>query len=204
MGRRVEDEGGSDCRSGIGRIGVEPSGKITPRESGLTSLGCLRTRPSDQPAWETEQMTAASLLVRSPACSARWPQTSNVQVGRSRPTGSREGPWERLERHKPKGFRVVLRGLGSSNVPRLPGLGSSNAPRLPGRGGSNASLLPDYGKANPTDPDRRIRRCWPTVRVPSNSPASTQRLIVLTLTPRAFATCCVFKKRSSVIMTGFS
>ena len=80
MGRRVEDEGGSECRPVIERIGVEPPGEITPRESGLTSLGCLRTRPSEQLAWETEQMTAASLLVRSPACSARQPQTSIVQV----------------------------------------------------------------------------------------------------------------------------
>ena len=92
MGRRVEDEGGSEGRPVIGRIGVEPSGEITPRESGLTSLGCLRTRPSEQLAWEAEQMTAASLLVRPPACSARQPQTSIVQVGRLRPTGSREGP----------------------------------------------------------------------------------------------------------------
>ena len=67
MGRRVEDEGGSECRPVTGRIRVEPSGEITPRESGLTSLGCLRTRPSEQLARETEQMTAASLLVRSPA-----------------------------------------------------------------------------------------------------------------------------------------
>ena len=36
-------------------------------------------------------MTAASLLVRSPACYARWPQTSIVQVEPA-PTGSREGP----------------------------------------------------------------------------------------------------------------
>ena len=43
MGRRVEDEGGSECRPVIGRIRVEPSGEITLRESGLTSLGCLRT-----------------------------------------------------------------------------------------------------------------------------------------------------------------
>ena len=92
MGRRVEDEGGSEGRSVTGRIGVEPPGEITPRESGLTSLGCLRTRPSEQLAQETEQMTAASLLVRSPACYARWPQTSIVQVERLRPTGSREGP----------------------------------------------------------------------------------------------------------------
>ena len=92
MGRRVKDEGGSEGRSVIERIGVEPPGEITPRESGPTSLGCLRTRPSEQLAQETEQMTAASLLVRSPACHARWPQTSIVQVGHKRSTGSREGP----------------------------------------------------------------------------------------------------------------
>jgi hypothetical protein len=49
-----------------------------------------------------------------------------------RPTGFREGPWERLERHKPKGLRVVLRGLGSSNAPRLPGAWVGNHPSLPG------------------------------------------------------------------------
>ena len=92
MGRRVEEEGRSECRPVMGRIRVEPSGEITPRESGLTSLGCLRTRPSEQLAQETEQMTAASLLVRSPACYARWPQTSIVQVVHLCPTGSREGP----------------------------------------------------------------------------------------------------------------
>src|SRR5262245_22619589 len=128
MGRRVKDEGGSEGRSVIERIGV-----ITPRESGPTSLGCLRTRPSDQLAREAEQMTAASLLVRPPADSARQPRTSIVQVERLRPIGSREGPWERLERHKPKGFRVVLRGLGSSNAPRLPGGGGGDLTSLPDR-----------------------------------------------------------------------
>ena len=91
-GLRVEEEGGSECRPVIGRIRVEPSGEITRRESGLTSLWCLRTRPSEQLAWEAEQMTAACLLVRSPACSARQLQTSIVQVVRLRPTGFREGP----------------------------------------------------------------------------------------------------------------
>jgi hypothetical protein len=92
MGRRVKDEGESECRSVIERIGVEPPGEITPRESGPTSLGCLRTKPSEQLAWEAEQMTAALLLVRSPADSARQPRASIVQVERLRPTGSREGP----------------------------------------------------------------------------------------------------------------
>jgi hypothetical protein len=83
MGRRVEEGGRSECRPVMGRIRVEPSGEITPRESGLTSPRCLRTRPSEQLAREAEQMTAASLLVRPPADSARQPRTSIVQVGRT-------------------------------------------------------------------------------------------------------------------------
>jgi hypothetical protein len=110
MGRRVKDEGGSEGRSVIERIGVEPPGAITPRESGPTSLGCLRTRPSDPLAREAEQMTAACCwcglrripLVSPGPVSCRWGAC---------PTGSREGPWERLERHKPKGLRAVLRGV---------------------------------------------------------------------------------------------
>ena len=81
MGRRVEDEGRSECPAVTEGIGVESSGEITPRESGPTSLGCLRTRPSEELAREAEQMTAASLLVRPPADSARQPRTSIVQVG---------------------------------------------------------------------------------------------------------------------------
>src|SRR3954470_13212354 len=80
MGRRVEDEGGSECHPVIGWIGVEPWGEITLRQGGLTSLGCLRTRPSEQLAWETEQMTAACCwcglrrvpLVSSRPVSCRW------------------------------------------------------------------------------------------------------------------------------------
>jgi len=44
MGRRVEDEGESERRSVVGRIGVESSDKITLRENGLTSLGSFVTR----------------------------------------------------------------------------------------------------------------------------------------------------------------
>ena len=83
MGRRVKDEGESQCRSVIERRGVEPRGEITPRESGPTSLGCLRTRPSEQLAREAEQMTAALLPVRHPADFARQSRTSIVQVGRT-------------------------------------------------------------------------------------------------------------------------
>ncbi len=44
-----------------------------------------------------------------------------------------KGAFERLERHKWKHLRAVLRGLGGSNAPRLPGEGRRNAPFLPGR-----------------------------------------------------------------------
>jgi len=84
-------------------------------------------------------MTAACLLVRSPACSARQLQTSIVQVVHLCPTGFRKEPCERLERHKPKGLRVVLRGLGSSNAPRLPGGGGGDVTSLPGLSVSGSS-----------------------------------------------------------------
>src|SRR5215471_13681645 len=44
MGRRVQDGGASERRPVTGRIGVEPSGDITPPERGLTSLGSSLTR----------------------------------------------------------------------------------------------------------------------------------------------------------------
>ena len=132
MGRRVEDEGGSECRPVIERIGVEPPGEIIPRESGLTSLGCLRTRPSEQLAWETEQMTAACCWCGLRRVTPVSPRPVSCRWCAQRPTGSREGPWERLERHKPKGLRAVLRGLGSSNAPWLPGIWVGNHPGLPG------------------------------------------------------------------------
>jgi hypothetical protein len=44
MGRRVKDEGESECRPGTGRIGVEPRGDITSPERGQTSLGSSVTR----------------------------------------------------------------------------------------------------------------------------------------------------------------
>ena len=87
-----QSEGGSESRPVMGRIWLKPPREILFRESGLTSLWCLRTRPAEQLAWETEQMAVASRLVRSPACPARQLQTSIVQVVRLRSTGSRKGP----------------------------------------------------------------------------------------------------------------
>ncbi len=46
-GRRVEEEGESERRSVMERIGVEPQSNITPRESEQTSIWSLVTREPD-------------------------------------------------------------------------------------------------------------------------------------------------------------
>jgi hypothetical protein len=58
MGARVEEERESKGRPVMGRIGVEPSGDITPRESEQTSLWSFLTRKLGKPPKETKRMTA--------------------------------------------------------------------------------------------------------------------------------------------------
>ncbi len=48
MGWRVWEDGRSQRRSVMGRIGGEPSGNIPPRESAPTSIGSFRTRAVGQ------------------------------------------------------------------------------------------------------------------------------------------------------------
>ena len=126
-------------------------------------------------------MTAACLLVRSPACSARQPQTSIVQVVHLCPTGFRKEPCERLERHKPKGLRVVLRGLGSSNAPRLPGGGGGDVTSLPDPGWATTQVYPADRLSTPRlseNAERIVRplrgRCGPSgaAIVPSYAPGT--------------------------------
>src|SRR5262245_50545960 len=57
MSRRVKDEGESQRRPVIGRIGVEPAGDITPPERALTSLGSSVTREP----WPTDPGSKADL-----------------------------------------------------------------------------------------------------------------------------------------------
>ena len=115
-------------------------------------------------------MTAACLLVRSPACSARQLQTSIVQVVHLCPTGFRKEPCERLERHKPKGLRVVLRGLGSSNAPRLPGGGGGDVTSLPDTGWATTQVYPARIAPTPNCPDTELslwlkaKPAWGTIR----------------------------------------
>jgi len=58
MGVRAKEDGKSEGRSVMGRIGVAPPGKITPRESGQTSIRSFPTREPELPISETKRMTA--------------------------------------------------------------------------------------------------------------------------------------------------
>jgi hypothetical protein len=58
MGVRAKEDGKSEGRSVMGRIGVAPPGKITPRESGQTSIWSFLTRKTELPTQETKQMAA--------------------------------------------------------------------------------------------------------------------------------------------------
>jgi RNA-directed DNA polymerase len=57
MGLRVREDGESESRPVMGRIGVEPNGDITSRESGQTSIRSFITRELGKPTKEAKQMT---------------------------------------------------------------------------------------------------------------------------------------------------
>ena len=58
MGVRVKEDGESESRLVMRRIGVALPGKITPRESGQTSIRSFLTREPELPTSGTKQMTA--------------------------------------------------------------------------------------------------------------------------------------------------
>jgi hypothetical protein len=60
MELRVREDGESEGRPVMGRIGVEPNGDMIPRESGQTSIWSFITRGLDQPIKEEKQMTVNS------------------------------------------------------------------------------------------------------------------------------------------------
>ena len=66
----------------MGWIGVAPTGNITPRESGQTSIWSCLTREFDQPPEERKQMTAVVTLTGalSARLTARRLQARMVKV----------------------------------------------------------------------------------------------------------------------------
>src|SRR5262245_8377965 len=74
MSRRVKDEGESQRRPVMGRIGVEPSGDITPPERAQISLGSSLTRepwPTD-PGGKADLSAAATPAGAAPGLATDW------------------------------------------------------------------------------------------------------------------------------------
>ena len=59
---RAEEDGRSEGHSVMEWIGVAPTGNITPRESGQTSIWSCITRDLGEPPEERRQMTAVATL----------------------------------------------------------------------------------------------------------------------------------------------
>src|SRR5215467_8323284 len=70
MVRRVEESGESEGRSVMGRIGVAPSGTITPHERAQTSAWSFVTRESGKPPPEAKQMAARTAPFGEPLAGA--------------------------------------------------------------------------------------------------------------------------------------
>ena len=62
IGVRAWEDGRSERHPVMGWIGVAPTGNMTPRESGLTSIWSCITREFGQPPEERRQMTAVATL----------------------------------------------------------------------------------------------------------------------------------------------
>src|SRR5262245_15564384 len=58
MGVRVKEDGESESRPVMGRIGVAPPGKIIPHESGQTSIRSFPMREPELPTLGTKRMKA--------------------------------------------------------------------------------------------------------------------------------------------------
>jgi hypothetical protein len=122
MRLRVEEDGKSEGRPVMGRIGVEPQGNITPRESGQTSIGSLITRKVGQLPSSGKADDGRLRLAGAPARQ----ETEVAAPSEYRESNSfcycvPNGAFERLEPCLGKLGRTVLRGLRASNGPRLPG-----------------------------------------------------------------------------------
>ena len=82
IGVRAWEDGRSERHSVMGWIGVAPTGNITPRASGQTSIWSCITTELGQPLKERKQMTAVATLTGalSDRMTVRRLQTRMVKV----------------------------------------------------------------------------------------------------------------------------
>src|SRR5215467_1215432 len=118
----------------MGWIGVAPTGNITPRESGLTSIWSCITREFGQPPEERRQMTAVVTLTGalSDRMTARRLQTRMVKVVPRGTIAFRKERWQGLS-----GMQ------GNLHVPFLGGWAGVIPPGYPAGESNLASLAGD-------------------------------------------------------------
>jgi RNA-directed DNA polymerase len=137
MRRRVKDEGGSECRPGTGRIGVEPRGDITPPERGQTSLGSSVTReprPTDS-GGKADLSQAATPAGAAPRRTPDWNSIPWKKVWRTVRRlqarivkAAREGRWNRVKAlvylltHSYSGRATAILRVVSNSGARTPGV----------------------------------------------------------------------------------
>ena len=136
-GRRVKDEGGSECRPLTGRIGVEPPGEITPPERGPTSLGSSITReprPTDS-GGKADRSQAATPAGAAPGHAPDWNFINWKKVWRTVRRlqarivkAVREGRWNKVKAlvylltHSYSGRATAILRVVSNSGARTPGV----------------------------------------------------------------------------------
>ena len=125
-GRRVKEEGASEGRSVMGRIGVAPQGNITSRRKPADFPLVLAYVNREQTDLRKQSRNVGGAQ-RSCWCGFRrfrcWLSRSNVQVVRTATADNRvplSVRWSMLEPYASKGARTVLRGGGSGDRASLP------------------------------------------------------------------------------------
>ena len=137
MGRRVKDGGGSEGRPVIGRIGVEPTGDITPPEREPTSLGSSLTReprPTDS-GGKADMTRAATPAGAAPGHAPDWNSVNWKKVWRTVRRlqarivkAVREGRWNKVKAlvylltHSYSGRAMAILRVVSNSGARTPGV----------------------------------------------------------------------------------
>jgi hypothetical protein len=137
MSQRVQDEGTSQRRPVIGRIGVEPPGDITPPEREQTSLGSSVTRepwPTD-PGSKADMSQAATPAGAAPGLALDWRSINwrkvwrNVRRLQARIVKAvREGRWGKVKAlvylltHSFSGRALAILRVVSNSGAKTPGV----------------------------------------------------------------------------------
>jgi RNA-directed DNA polymerase len=144
MGLRVEEDGASEGRTVIVRIGVASPDYITPRESGQTSIWSFITREPGQPLQEAKQMAAEEIPAGATSDKEDWHtidwQAVHRNVCRLQARivkATQEGRWgkvkalQHLLTHSFSGKALAVRRVTENQGKRTPGVDGEiwNTPR---------------------------------------------------------------------------